>query len=140
MGLNAIQGCGDGAAVVVVVDTSDAKLDMARAHRRNARRLAAATEENVVRRLRQLTDGGADFAFECVGLGAVLAQAYGCLRKGGTAVMVGGRAEGSDDDPHQHPHLRGEVAHRQLLRLGAAARHLRYQQKHQKSVNVAILP
>ncbi|MBP6778699.1 MAG: zinc-binding dehydrogenase, partial [Piscinibacter sp.] len=49
----------------------------------------AATEENVVRRLRQLTDGGADFAFECVGLGAVLAQAYGCLRKGGTAVMVG---------------------------------------------------
>ena len=89
VGLNAIQGCVvSGAAVVVAVDTSDAKLDMARlfgaTHVVNA-----ATEENVVRRLRQLTDGGADFAFECVGLGAVLAQAYGCLRKGGTAVMVG---------------------------------------------------
>ncbi|MBP6777382.1 MAG: Zn-dependent alcohol dehydrogenase [Piscinibacter sp.] len=89
VGLNAIQGCVvSGAAVVVAVDTSDAKLDMARlfgaTHVVNA-----ATEENVVRRLRQLTDGGADFSFECVGLGAVLAQAYGCLRKGGTAVMVG---------------------------------------------------
>ncbi|MBK6866051.1 MAG: Zn-dependent alcohol dehydrogenase [Ideonella sp.] len=89
VGLNAIQGCAvSGAAIVVAVDTSDAKLEMARlfgaTHVVNA-----ATEENVVRRLRQLTDGGADFAFECVGLGAVLAQAYGCLRKGGTAVMVG---------------------------------------------------
>jgi S-(hydroxymethyl)glutathione dehydrogenase/alcohol dehydrogenase len=89
VGLNAIQGCVvSGAAVVVAVDTSDAKLDMARlfgaTHVVNA-----ATEENVVRRLRQLTDGGADFSFECVGLGAVLAQAYGCLRKGGMAVMVG---------------------------------------------------
>ena len=89
VGLNAIQGCAiSGAATIVAVDTSDAKLDLARTfgatHVVNASR-----EDNVVRTLRQLTSGGADFAFECVGLGTVLAQAYGCLRKGGTAVMVG---------------------------------------------------
>ena len=89
VGLNAIQGCAvSGAAVIVAVDTSDAKLELARlfgaTHVVNA-----GSEENVVRTLRQLTGGGADFAFECVGFGAVLAQAYGCLRKGGTAVMVG---------------------------------------------------
>ena len=30
-----------------------------------------------------------DYAFECVGHGDIVAQAYGCLRKGGTAVVVG---------------------------------------------------
>lgn len=89
VGLNAIQGCiVSGAAVVVAVDTSDAKLELARLFGAT-HVLNAASEENVVRKLRQLTGGGADFSFECVGLGAVLAQAYGCLRKGGTAVMVG---------------------------------------------------
>jgi threonine dehydrogenase-like Zn-dependent dehydrogenase len=39
--------------------------------------------------LRKLTGGGADYAFECVGSGALGGQAYGCLRKGGTAVVVG---------------------------------------------------
>jgi S-(hydroxymethyl)glutathione dehydrogenase/alcohol dehydrogenase len=89
VGLNAIQGCAiAGAAMIVAVDMSDAKLEMARqfgaTHTLNAR-----AEENVVKALRKLTGGGADYAFECVGYGEVAAQAYGCLRKGGTAVVVG---------------------------------------------------
>lgn len=89
VGLNAIQGCAiSGAATIVAVDTSDAKLAMARdfgaTHTINA-----SAEDNVVKTLRKLTGGGADYAFECVGQGAILAQAYGALRKGGTAVMVG---------------------------------------------------
>ena len=89
VGLNAIQGCRiAGAAIIVAVDTADAKLEMARqfgaTHTVNA-----GNEENLVKALRKLTDGGADYAFECVGLGEVAAQAYGCLRKGGTAVVVG---------------------------------------------------
>lgn len=89
VGLNAIQGCAlAGAAMIVAVDTSDAKLAMARTfgatHVLNAK-----TEENVVKALRKLTGGGADYAFECVGYGEIAAQAYGCLRKGGTAVVVG---------------------------------------------------
>ena len=89
VGLNAIQGCAlAGAAMIVAVDLSDSKLETARVfgatHTVNSGR-----EENVVKTLRKLTAGGADYAFECVGQGALLAQAYGALRKGGTAVMVG---------------------------------------------------
>jgi len=89
VGLNAIQGCAlSGAAMIVAVDTSDAKLDLARVFGAT-HTLNVTGEENVVRALRQITGGGADYAFECVGYGTVLAQAYGALRKGGTAVMVG---------------------------------------------------
>jgi NDMA-dependent alcohol dehydrogenase len=89
VGLNAIQGCViAGAAMIVAVDMSDAKLEMARqfgaTHVLNAK-----TEENVVKAIRKMTGGGADYAFECVGYGEIAAQAYGCLRKGGTAVVVG---------------------------------------------------
>lgn len=89
VGLNVIQGCNiAGAGMVVAVDRLDAKLAMARdfgaTHTVNA-----ATEENLVKALRKLTGGGADYAFECVGHGDVVAQAYGCLRRGGTAVVVG---------------------------------------------------
>ena len=89
VGLNAIQGCViAGAAMIVAVDMSDAKLEMARqfgaTHTLNAK-----SEENVVKAIRKLTGGGADYAFECVGYGEIAAQAYGVLRKGGTAVVVG---------------------------------------------------
>jgi S-(hydroxymethyl)glutathione dehydrogenase/alcohol dehydrogenase len=74
--------------MIVAVDTMDEKLELARqfgaTHTVNA-----AGEENVVRTLRKLTGGGADYAFECVGSGVVAAQAYGATRKGGTAVVVG---------------------------------------------------
>lgn len=89
VGLNAIQGCAvSGAAMIVAVDTNDAKLELARLFGAT-HTLNVTGEENVVRSLRQITGGGADYAFECVGYGAVLARAYGALRKGGTAVMVG---------------------------------------------------
>jgi S-(hydroxymethyl)glutathione dehydrogenase/alcohol dehydrogenase len=89
VGLNAIQGCViAGAAIIVAVDTSDAKLDLARqfgaTHTVNPK-----AEENLVKTLRKLTGGGADYSFECIGLGEVVAQAYGVLRKGGMAVVVG---------------------------------------------------
>jgi S-(hydroxymethyl)glutathione dehydrogenase/alcohol dehydrogenase len=89
VGLNAVQACAlAGATMIVAVDTMDEKLELARqfgaTHTVNA-----AGEENVVRTLRKLTGGGADYAFECVGSGVVAAQAYGATRKGGTAVVVG---------------------------------------------------
>ena len=89
VGLNAIQGCSiAGARIIVAVDTADTKLEIARqfgaTHTANPK-----NEENVVKALKKLTEGGADYAFECVGFGEVVAQAYGCLRKGGTAVVVG---------------------------------------------------
>lgn len=89
VGLNAVQGCAlAGAAMIVAVDTQDHKLALARAF--GATHTVNATgEDNIVKALKKLTGGGADHAFECVGHGAVVAQAYGALRKGGTAVVVG---------------------------------------------------
>ncbi|MDO8789261.1 MAG: Zn-dependent alcohol dehydrogenase [Sulfuritalea sp.] len=89
VGLNAIQGCAiAGARIIVAVDTSDAKLEMSKqfgaTHTVNPKSV-----ENIVKALKKLTEGGADYAFECVGFGEIVAQAYGCLRKGGTAVVVG---------------------------------------------------
>ena len=89
VGLNAIQGCAiAGARMIVAVDTSDAKLEAARGFGAT-HTINSANEENAVKAIIKLTEGGADYAFECVGLGAIAAQAYGVLRKGGTAVVVG---------------------------------------------------
>ncbi len=89
VGLNAIQGCVvAGASMVVAVDRVAHKLEMAKLF--GATHVVdASQEENLVRTLKKLTGGGADYAFECVGRGDVVAQAYGALRKGGTAVVVG---------------------------------------------------
>jgi S-(hydroxymethyl)glutathione dehydrogenase/alcohol dehydrogenase len=89
VGLNAIQGAAmSGAAMVVAVDMSDPKLELARVFGATHTLNPGATED-VVKALKKLTGGGADVAIECVGYGSVVAQAYGCLRKGGKAVAVG---------------------------------------------------
>jgi S-(hydroxymethyl)glutathione dehydrogenase/alcohol dehydrogenase len=89
VGLNAIQGCAiAGAAMFVAVDRIDAKLELARVF--GATHTVNATgDEQLVKTLKTLTGGGADYSFECVGHGSIVAQAYGALRKGGTAVVVG---------------------------------------------------
>jgi S-(hydroxymethyl)glutathione dehydrogenase/alcohol dehydrogenase len=89
VGLNAIQGCAiAGAGMIVAVDTSDAKLALAKkfgaTHAFNV-----SGQDNVGKALYKLTGGGADYAFDCVGLGKISEQAWGVLRRGGTAVIVG---------------------------------------------------
>ena len=89
VGLNVIQGCAiAGATTIVAIDTQGNKLEMAKSfgatHTLNAKQ-----EENIVRTLKKLTGGGPDYAFECIGLGSVVADAYRALRKGGTAVVIG---------------------------------------------------
>jgi NDMA-dependent alcohol dehydrogenase len=89
VGLNVIQTCAlNGAAMIVAVDVSDTKLKTAREF--GATHLFNSTEQpTVVKTLRTLTNGGADYSFECVGRGEIVSQAYGILRKGGTTVVVG---------------------------------------------------
>lgn len=89
VGLNVIQGCAiAGATTIIAVDTQDHKLELAKTfgatHVLNAKK-----EENVVKSLKKLTGGGPEYAFECIGLGSVVADAYRSLRKGGTAVVIG---------------------------------------------------
>jgi Zn-dependent alcohol dehydrogenase len=89
VGLNAIQGCAvAGAAMIVAVDTSAPKLELA--ERFGATHTFNVTgQEQIGRALYKLTGGGADYAFDCVGLGRISEQAFGILRRGGTAVTVG---------------------------------------------------
>jgi S-(hydroxymethyl)glutathione dehydrogenase/alcohol dehydrogenase len=88
-GLNVIQGCRiAGAARIVAIDRVAVKLEMAM--RFGATDTVNAAEEgNIVKAVRRLTDGGADYSFECVGRGEIAAQAFGVLRRGGTAVVIG---------------------------------------------------
>ena len=89
VGLNAIQGCAiAGAGMIVAVDTSEEKLEL-------AKRFGATHGFNVTgqeqagKALFKLTGGGADYAFDCVGVGKISEMAWGVLRRGGTAVIVG---------------------------------------------------
>src|ERR1700704_1861146 len=47
------------------------------------------TEDQLGKALYKLTGGGADYAFDCVGLGKVAEQAWNILKRGGMAVTVG---------------------------------------------------
>src|ERR1700690_111319 len=89
VGLNAIQGCAiAGAGMIVAVDTADEKLELARqfgaTHGYNV-----TGQANTAKDLYKLTGGGADYSFDCVGVGKISEMAWGVLRRGGMAVIVG---------------------------------------------------
>ncbi len=87
VGLNVIQGCRiAGAHQVIAVDMAADKLELAKQFGATHTLEVA---DDIVKQVRKLSGGGVDYAFECVGRGAVVKQAYGCLGKGGTAVVVG---------------------------------------------------
>ena len=86
VGLNAVQGARlAGADSIIAVDTNPGKLAMAREF--GATDVIDASQEDVVKALRGR--GGVDYAFECVGSGALVGQAYKSLARGGTVVVVG---------------------------------------------------
>jgi S-(hydroxymethyl)glutathione dehydrogenase/alcohol dehydrogenase len=74
--------------MIVAVDTHAATLELAKQF--GATHTFDVTgQENVGKALYKLTGGGADYAFDCVGMGKIAEQAWGVLRRGGTAVVVG---------------------------------------------------
>jgi len=89
VGLNVIQGAAiAGANPIVAVDVADAKLDLAKRFGAT-HTINAAKEENLIKAAKRLTGGGADYCFECIGLGKTIDQAFRSLRKGGSAIVVG---------------------------------------------------
>ena len=77
-----------GAARIIAIDRVAAKLDRARTV--GATDTILATDpETTEAAVRDLTDGGADFAFEAIGLVPTIEQSIRLLRPGGTAVVVG---------------------------------------------------
>ncbi len=89
IGLNVIQGAAlAGARQIIAIDLADKKLELAQqfgaTHCVNPSR-----DGDVVAKVMAMTGGGVEYSFECIGLGTTVAQAYGMLRKGGMAVVVG---------------------------------------------------
>ncbi len=90
IGMNAVQGARlAGAVKIIGVDTNPLRETAARAA--GVTHFVDPTQvENLLDHLRELTDGGADYSFECVGNQKVLSDAVECTRKGwGVTVMVG---------------------------------------------------
>lgn len=89
VGLNAIQGAAiAGAQRILAIDTVAAKLDMAKTFGATDT-LLAVPGQDPTKEIKKLTGGGPDYAFECVGAGALAELAYKAIRRGGKAVIVG---------------------------------------------------
>jgi len=88
VGLSALQGCRiAGASRIIAVDTMDWKLELARDL--GATDVVNAADKDAVGEVLEMTGGGVDYAFECIGLQPTIKQAVGMAAKGGAAVLVG---------------------------------------------------
>jgi S-(hydroxymethyl)glutathione dehydrogenase / alcohol dehydrogenase len=97
IGLNVIQGAKMvGADKIIGIDINPAREAMARqfgmTHFLNPKE-----HENIVDAIVQLTDGGADYSFECIGNVKTMRQALECCHKGwGQSVIIGVAAAGQE--------------------------------------------
>lgn len=88
VGLSGVMGAlAAGATRVVAIDLNDDKL--AHARQFGATDTFNAGDPEVVQKVRDLTGGGVDHAFEMVGAAPALELAYRVTRRGGTTVTVG---------------------------------------------------
>jgi threonine dehydrogenase-like Zn-dependent dehydrogenase len=88
VGLAAINGALiAGAARIIAVDTVPSKLELAR--RFGATDVVLASDGDVVAKVVELTQGGVEFAFECIGLPATFEQCFRMLQPGGTVTVLG---------------------------------------------------
>jgi len=104
IGLSVVQGAVmAGAGRIIAIDTNPAKFDM-------ARRLGATdvldpgTVASVPEAVVEMTDGGVDFSFECIGNVDVMGQALACAHKGwGQSIVIG--VAGAGEEIHARPFL-----------------------------------
>lgn len=95
VGLNVIQGgVLASAGQIIAVDTVPYKLELA--EQMGATHFINAAKEDPVRRIKEISGGGADYAFEVVGFPAIVRQAVDAVRTTGTAVVVGVQPTGQD--------------------------------------------
>ena len=88
VGLSAIQGARiAGAGRIIAVDMVDSKLKLAESL--GATDLVNAGNGDPVGQVVELTAGGVDHAFEAIGLKVAAEQAFGMLKNGGTATVIG---------------------------------------------------
>jgi S-(hydroxymethyl)glutathione dehydrogenase/alcohol dehydrogenase len=88
VGIAAIQGARiAGAARIIAVDVIAPKLEEAK--RFGATHVVNPRNADPVEAVRDLTDGGADFSFEAVGMALTAGQAFSMLAPGGLATVIG---------------------------------------------------
>ncbi len=97
IGLNVIQGARMvGAGRIIGVDLNPAREAMARRFGMTDF-IDPSKVENVVDAIVQLTDGGADYSFECIGNTKVMRQALECCHKGwGQSIVIGVAEAGAE--------------------------------------------
>ena len=88
VGLSAVQGASiAGAGRVIAVDMLDSKLELAR--KMGATDAVNPKKGDPVQQVKELTSGGVDYSFEAIGLKIAAEQAFGMLKNGGTATVIG---------------------------------------------------
>ena len=88
VGISVMQGARiAGARQIIAVDILDDKLQSALAF--GATDIINSSKVDPVKTIRKMTGGGAEFAFEVVGIPELLEQAFYCLAPHGTAILVG---------------------------------------------------
>ncbi len=88
VGISVIQGAKiAGARQIIAVDLLDEKLESAKKF--GATDTINPSSGDPVKLIKKMTGGGAEFAFEAVGVPKLLEQAFYCLAPHGTAILVG---------------------------------------------------
>ena len=97
IGLNVIQGARMvGADKIIGVDLNPKKVALAKKFGMT-HFINPAKEQDVVKAIVDLTDGGADYSFECIGNVKVMRQALECCHKGwGESVIIGVAGSGQE--------------------------------------------
>ncbi len=95
VGLNVVQGgVLASAGKIIAVDRVPYKLELA--EQMGATHFINAEKEDPIERIKEITGGGADYAFEVVGYPTLVRQALDSVRTTGTAVVVGVQPSGQE--------------------------------------------
>ncbi len=97
IGLNVIQGAKMvGADKIIGVDLNESKVDVAKQFGMTDF-INPSSVDNVVEAIMDLTDGGADYSFECIGNVHTMRQALECCHKGwGESIIIGVAGAGQE--------------------------------------------
>ncbi|MEX2327781.1 MAG: Zn-dependent alcohol dehydrogenase, partial [Pseudomonadales bacterium] len=88
VGLSCINGAAiAGAGRIIAVDMVDSKLEMAKDF--GATDVVNGKDADPVAQVLEMTGGGVQYAFEAIGLKVTAEQAFGMIRRGGTATIIG---------------------------------------------------
>ena len=105
VGLSAVNGAAlAGAERIIAIDTVPSKLEVAR--ELGATHTLNASNADPVKAVRDMTGGGVHYSFEALGTKTTAEQAFGMLRPGGTATIIGMIPLGVKIELHGYDFLR----------------------------------